>query len=170
LIRSFGSAARGFTLLEIMLALAVIALLAGVLVSASVGLMGDKPATPEDVFWKTVLEARNVALHAEEEVRVSFDPKELKFLLDDGKTPKSFAVAPSRDLTIDFLPPASSGRSTILVGGELVESQKLPYVTFYADGTCSPFRAQFRNSGAARIVEIDPWTCAKILPKQEGNP
>jgi general secretion pathway protein H len=39
----------------------------------------------------------------------------------------------------------------------------LPYVTFYADGTCSPFRAQLRTGGPARFVTLDPWTCAPLL-------
>jgi general secretion pathway protein H len=159
---------RAFTLLEIMLSLAVIALLAGVLITGSVHLMGDKSATPEDVFWKAVQEARSVALHDEQDVRVTFDDKEKVFVVDDGTTPKFFPVPASRDVTVDFL--ATSGdRSTVLVGGDLVESKTIPAVTFYRDGTCTPFRVQFRNGGGARFVEIDPWTCAKALPRDDNT-
>ncbi|MDB6167463.1 MAG: hypothetical protein JWM88_327 [Verrucomicrobia bacterium] len=159
----------GFTLLEILLSLAVIALLAGVLVSGSVHLMGDKPSTPEDVFWKAVQQARATALAGDRDVRLSFDAKEKNFVVDDGAAPQLLAVPATRDLTIDFLP-AQTARSTVLIGGELVDSQAIPYVMFFADGTCSPFRTQFRNGGAARAVEIDPWTCARVLPKIEGSP
>jgi general secretion pathway protein H len=168
--RCVASRPGGFTLLEIMLSLAVIALVAGVLVSGAVGLMGDKPATAEDVFWNTVLEARKLALKDERDARVSFDAHDLKFVVDDGTHTKEFAVPPSRDLAVDFLAPAQSGRSTVLIGGELVESQKIPFVIFFSDGTCSPFRVQFRNAAGPRVVNIDPWTCAKVLPAQEGNP
>ena len=58
----------------------------------------------------------------------------------------------------------------VLVGGQLVETQTLPSVTFYGDGTCSPFRAQLRNKGVdPRVLEIDPWTCAQVLPNAEDK-
>lgn len=162
-------ARAGFTLLEIILAIAIIALLTGVLVSASSNLLTNKSVTPEEVFWKAVVQSRQLALKGEREVRLSFDPKEKNFVIDDAVAAQTLPVPPARDLTIDFLPAQTTG-STILIGGELVDSKAIPFVTFYNDGTCSPFRAQFRNSGAARILAIDPWTCAKVLPKLEGTP
>jgi hypothetical protein len=50
-----------------------------------------------------------------------------------------------------------------LVGGVALESNPTTHVTFYSDGTCSPFRAQFTRPGAASIQSIDPWTCAPVL-------
>ena len=51
-------ASRGFTLLEILLALAIIALLASVLIGGSAALLNDRTATPTEVFWKTVQACR----------------------------------------------------------------------------------------------------------------
>jgi len=164
-----GIGAEAFTLLEILLALALVALLAGVLISGSTQLVGDKPATPEDVFWKAVQQARSSALNSGREVRLSFDEKEKTFVLDDGAAPQTLAVPPVRDLAVDLLA-VQAARSTVLVGGELLDSKKIPYATFYPDGTCSPFRVQFHSSGAARVVTLDPWTCARELPKLGGNP
>jgi prepilin-type N-terminal cleavage/methylation domain-containing protein len=161
--------AGGFTLLEIMLALALIALLAGVLISGSVQLLGDKPVSPEDVFWRAVQQARKSALTNERDVRLSFTAKDLAFVLDDGTASQSLPVPSSRDLTVNFLS-AQAGGASVLIGGEVVDAQTIPFVTFYVDGTCSPFRVQFRGTGAARILAIDPWTCAKVLPRVEGTP
>lgn len=161
-------ARKGFTLLEILLALALIALLAGVLISGSADLIGDKPTTPEEVFWKAVQRARSGALSGERDVRLSFDAKDKAFVLDDGVKPQTLPVPPMRDLTVDLLA-AQGGNSSILIGGEVVDSKVIPYVTFYADGTCTPFRVQFRAGGPARVIGIDPWTCARVLPRPEGS-
>jgi prepilin-type N-terminal cleavage/methylation domain-containing protein len=159
---------HGFTLLEILLTLALIGLLAGVLVTGSANLLSDKPATPEEVFWKAVRQSRAAALTAEHEVRLSFDGKQQAFLLDDDRSPQALPVPPVRELTVDFLPPAAAGRSLVLIGGDLLDAQTVPFVTFYPDGTCSPFRVQFRAGGAAHVLNIDPWTCAPVLPPGEN--
>lgn len=158
-----------FTLLEILLAIALMALLAAVLVTGGVNLLSEKPATPEAVFWKAVQQSRAAALTVEREVRLSYDAKEQAFVLNDGSTPQILAVPPTRELTVDFLA-ATPGQSSVLIGGELVDTKTVPAVTFYTDGTCSAFRVQFRSGGTARILNIDPWTCAQVLPKVEASP
>ncbi len=162
-----GRRVRAFTLLEILLAIALMALLAGALVSGSAQLIGDKPATPEDVFWQVVQKARQAALKSEGEVRLSFDAKDKAFVLGDGTVSKSFPVPPAKELTVDFLS-AQTGGSTVLIGGALVDTQTMPFVTFYPDGTCTAFRVQFRAGGFARILTIDPWTCAQVLARADN--
>jgi len=149
------------------LAIALIGLLAGVLITGSVNLLSDKPATPEDVFWKAVRQSRATALTAEREVRLSFDDKQKAFVLDDGSAPSVLAVPPAPGLTVDFLSPAA-GRGAVLIGGDLVDTQTVSSVTFYPDGTCSPFRVQFRTGGAPHVLAIDPWTCAPVLPRLDN--
>ncbi|HUR58290.1 MAG TPA: hypothetical protein VM029_11310, partial [Opitutaceae bacterium] len=51
----------------------------------------------------------------------------------------------------------------ILVGGVMIESKPLTYVTFYPDGTCTPFRAQVVRNGGTHVLSVDPWTCAAML-------
>jgi general secretion pathway protein H len=164
----FGAASNGFTLLEILLTLALMALLAGVLITGSANLLNDRPATPEDVFWKAVRQSRAAALTDEREVRLSFDGKQQAFVLDDDRSPQTLPVTAARELTVDFLPAEAAGRSLVLIGGELVDAQTMPFVTFYPDGTCSPFRVQFRTNGAPHVLNIDPWTCAPVLPRVEN--
>jgi general secretion pathway protein H len=169
--RLFRSGRRtlAFTLLEILLATALIGLLAAALVSTSIHLIGDRPVTPEDVFWQTVREARGAALKHDHDVEMRFDLKEQKFTITEGERTQSFPVPPpTHDLTVQFLPP-EQGRNSVLVGGVLLENEGLPSVTFYADGTCTAFRVQFRATGAPRVIAIDPWTCAPVLSTKDSN-
>jgi prepilin-type N-terminal cleavage/methylation domain-containing protein len=177
----------GFTLLEVLLVIALIALLAGVLVGGASGLLNDKPVSADDVFWSAVQEARKKALKAEHEIRLKFDKDKKEFVLIDGLAPttlgpdgvtlvetplKELPVPPAgaTDLTVDFLSPTKGGGgNTILIGGVLLEAQPIAFVTFYADGTCSPFRAQFARNGAAHILTVDPWTCAAVLTPADQN-
>jgi prepilin-type N-terminal cleavage/methylation domain-containing protein len=167
--KACGEAGRAFTLLEILLALALMGLLAAVLVSGSAHLIGDQPVTPEDVFRKAVQQARAAALNNERELRLSFDRKELAFVLDDGAAPTSLPVPPTHDLTVDFLS-AQAGGSSVLIGGNLVDTRTVPFVTFYPDGTCSAFRVQFRSGGPVHVLSFDPWTCAPVLPRPDATP
>ena len=72
------------------------------------------------------------------------------------------------ELTVDFLT-MQKGASSILIGGVLVETQTVPFVTFYSDGTCSAFRAQFMRNGASHVLSVDPWTCAPMLTPPDPN-
>jgi general secretion pathway protein H len=171
---------RAFTLLEVLLAIAIIALIAGVLVGGSARLLNEQPTSVDEVFWAAVREARKIALKTEHDIRLKFDKEKKSFLLLDGNAPpalaadgftreevplKAFPVlaAKESDLTVEFLGAATKGASLILVGGVAIESQPIKFATFYSDGTCSAFRVQVMRSGAAHYLSIDPWTCAEVL-------
>ncbi len=174
---------RGFTLLEVLLSLAIIALVASVLVGGAAHLLTDKPLTLEEVFWKAVQESRKQALKSEHEMRLKFDAKNKQFILIDGMAPAGLAAdgftreevpvkvfpvstTAAADLSVDFLS-ATKGGSTVLIGGMLLESQPIATVTFYADGTCTPFRVQFARNGGTQTLGVDPWTCAPVLDNKE---
>jgi prepilin-type N-terminal cleavage/methylation domain-containing protein len=179
--RRFGGARRAFTMLELLLTIALIALLASVLVGGAAHLLTDKPVTADEVFWKAVQEARKAALKSEKEVRLRFDTQKKQFVLIDGFAPstlgadgftkeetviKQIPVPPpgSNDLAIDFLGAAAKGGPAILIRGVMIETQQLAYVTFYPDGTCTAFRAQVVRNGGTHMLAVDPWTCAAVLP------
>lgn len=167
-IAARGRAWRGFTLLEILLAVALIGLLAAALVAGATHLVDTKPSSPSDVFWQAVQAARRAALEQNQDVALSVDDKEHRFVVTAQEGTQYFPLPDKQNLTVDFLPMAA-GRSSVLIGGALLETQTLPAVTFYADGTCTPFRTQIRTPGAdATVLAIDPWTCAPVLTPPEN--
>jgi prepilin-type N-terminal cleavage/methylation domain-containing protein len=172
---SFGALrrARGFTLLEILLVMLIIALLGTVIIGASSALLKNRAVTPSEVFWSAVQEARKTALKGGKDVRFTFDAKEKKFVLSDATNAdapgKDFPIpGAGDDLILTFLT-TQKGASSILIGGVLVETQKIDAVTFYSDGTCTPFRLQIQKSGDATVLGVDPWTCAAVLPPGDPN-
>jgi prepilin-type N-terminal cleavage/methylation domain-containing protein len=155
-------ASGGFTLLEIIVTVALIGLLASVLIVGSTRMLSAQPVTPEDVFRKAVSETRKDAVENNLEVRLAFDSKEKVFTASSGSGARTYPVSGAGDPTFDFIPQQKGG-SAIMIAGMIIETQKLPFITFYPDGTCSPFRAQFRQNDSVRVIAIDPWTCAPIL-------
>jgi general secretion pathway protein H len=126
------------------------------------------------VFWAASQAARRAALQTEREVTLSYDSKEKRFAVGDGgrDAAQYFAIpGATRDLTVELLPGQErSGGGSILIGGQLLENRTIGSVTYYPDGTCAPFRVQFRTNGPARVIAIDPWTCAPMLAPKEGTP
>jgi prepilin-type N-terminal cleavage/methylation domain-containing protein len=160
-----------FTLLEILLALALVALIATALIAGSVSLLSEKSVSADDVFWRAAGQARKAALQASSEVRLSFNDDQKAFIIDDGVTPRPLPVpGATKDLGVDFIAAQSNGADMMLVGGTLVDSQPMTSVTFYGDGTCSPFRVQIRKTGGAHIIAVDPWTCAQMLRPLPATP
>jgi prepilin-type N-terminal cleavage/methylation domain-containing protein len=175
-----------FTLLEILISLALIALLIGATISMAP--RSDNSLTTDEVFWKALTAARKQALTTQQDIRLGFDPKAGAFVIGanidpqhsgnagtqtsagtqttDNTPAQAFPVKFADKLTVDFLPIGKSA-SSMLIGGEAIETQPLPFVTLYSDGTCTPFRVQFHSSGAARIIAIDPWTCAEVLEEKK---
>lgn len=164
-----------FTVLEVMIVIGLISMLTGVLVTGGLHLTRKGSATPEDTFWKAVTEARRMALLSGRDVRMSFiggakGDKERALVIrgaDGMETQINFEATPG-ELVMDFLS-AQKGGSSILLASQLVETSTMPYVTFYGDGTCSPFRVQIRTGGEPRMLMIDPWTCALVLPGTEDK-
>jgi len=160
----------GFTLIEILLALALIALLGTIFVSGTSSLLADRATSPDEQFWKACAQARKQALEEQHNVLLSFDPRARAFVISGGAQPKTLPIPGPDDLAIDFHPAQSDSSSSILIGGTLVETQPLAAATFYDDGTCTPFRVQIRTGAGAHMLSIDPWTCAPVLNKTDAAP
>lgn len=163
----FAGGRNGFTLLEVLVAIALIALLTSVLVVGTNRLLSKGPKSAEQLFWAAVDEVRKDALLNNHDVRLTLDTKAHEFIASADGAETRHAFVPKEIAEFDFLAPKSTGASSaILMGGQLVETQTIPVVTFYGDGTCSPFRAQIKSRNGARVLEIDPWTCAPMLTAQ----
>ncbi len=161
--------AVGFTLIEIIVTIALMGALAAVLALGAANVLNEREDNAVDVFWGAVGEARKFALHHELDVTLSFDDEEQEFLAVTAIGERRVPFPIKEKVRLEFLG-VEKGTQTILIGGRLVEANLLPYVQFYGDGTCSPFRARLEVEGKQpEIMEIDPWTCAPILRTKEGR-
>ena len=158
--------APGFTMMELLLAIGLIALFATLLIGGSTHLLNDQPASADEVFWKAVAASRKNALESGKETRLSFaDDRDhgRRFIVTDGTFTKEFPVVTAADLHVNLLSAQPKAGSAIVMAGEVVDLESLPFVTFYGDGTCSPFRVQVRVGVDSHTLAIDPWTCAPVL-------
>lgn len=148
-----------FTLIEMLLVLAVLALVGTVLINAAAGFFQQREGRPEDIFWQSVNAARQLALDENQPVSLRYDQDGHRLVWSAGEKNDSIALT---GISLRFLPAQQSSR--LLIGGVMFESDALARVRFYPDGTCDPFRLEIKIGDAApRILPIDPWTCAPIL-------
>jgi general secretion pathway protein H len=161
---------RAFTLVEILLVIALIALAGWIFVGGSQAMLAGQSSTPDDQFWKASDAARKRALENGDDVQLSFDPLGHEFILKDAKGKAKIPLSGPNDLVVDFHPAQVAGSSFVLVGGTLVESTPMPAVTYYSDGTCTAYRAQIRTATDSHVLSVDPWTCAPVLTKSDATP
>jgi general secretion pathway protein H len=159
----------GFTLIEILLALALVGLLSWIFIGGTAALLSDRNPSPDDQFWKACGAARKEALEEQKTVVLSFDSKTRAFVLNDGDVKVSMPFTGSDDVTIDFHPVKSDSSSYTLIGGIGVDTTPLAAANFYSDGTCTAFRAQVRTKAGAHLLAIDPWTCAPEIIKADAT-
>jgi prepilin-type N-terminal cleavage/methylation domain-containing protein len=149
---------RGFTLVEILLVLAMLALFATLLVPGVNSMFTEMNSRgPEQVIGESMLAAREEALEGNRAVELRYDADTRRFIWGDSAT-RSDALP--LGASVDLLPVAAG--ASILLGGELTEAQEpLRRVRFFADGTCDSFRIRLGEVGSPpRMLLVDPWTCA----------
>jgi len=150
----------GFTLVEVLLVLALLSLIGMVLLPAAGGLMPRSGGGWEDNVAEALQRVRREAVVSGRELTLRFDP-ETRCLIWEGGTSEPLGNGDAK-LSVDFL--RSTGTSAVLIGGQLVETTVIPVLRFYPDGTCDPVRIQLRATGSApRVLSVDPWTCAPGL-------
>jgi general secretion pathway protein H len=132
-------------------------------------LSNDHPP-PEEVFWQACRSAQKLASLSERATSLAFDAKEKKLVWSNGLEIGMVSFdSVGGEVSMQFLQ-ARQGGSLILIAGQVIETQEIPRVMFYSDGTCTAFRVQLRVGANASRLAIDPWTCAPVLEKTEMNP
>jgi len=157
--RSLGEG--GFTLVEVVLVLALLALVISVLLPAAGALLRGVPGeTPEETVLEAVQDARRQAVLSGREVTLRYEPAPPALAWTDGVQQGDRAFGVGRVL-VEFLRP---GAGVILLGGQLVGTDPVAEMKFYTDGTCDQLHVQVRAADAApRVIPLDPWTCAPVL-------
>jgi len=150
---------QGFTLIEILLVLALMSLLAALLIVGASDLFRSQEKTMDDIFWQAVQSARLQAVEGDVTVELRYDEKKNQVRWGVGE---SLASLPWPGKSLEFLP--VERKDTMLIGGQLMDTTKVKMVKFFSDGCVENFRAQLTgNDGRSTRLEIDPWTCAPIV-------
>lgn len=150
----------GFTLVEVVLVVAMLALGASLFVNSISDLVRTREPRADEIFWQGITAARQLALETNQTVTLKYDKE--KHLLTWAAGSASLQTLPFPGRLLEFLPVTEQG--TILLGGQLAETGSLTLIRFYADGGCDAFRAQLTDATDHRtILAIDPWTCAPML-------
>jgi len=150
---------QAFTLLEVLLAIALLGLLASLFITGGSDLFRARERTAADVFWQAVQAARLQAVQEDVTVRLRYNEKDHQVVWS--------SVGSSHELdwpgkNLEFLPVEQS--DTILLGGQLAGTGRLKVVRFHADGGVDRFRAQLTDAaGQITRLELDTWTCAPVL-------
>ena len=149
-----------FTLVEVLLVVAVLGMAAFAFIGGASDLFRAKEPRPDDVFWQGVTAARQLALESDQTVTFQYDQEKHTLAWTTAASPGGSLVFPGR--LLEFLPVTQQG--LVLIGGRLTETESIKFVRFYPDGGCDAFRAQLTDAGGRlTVMAIDPWTCAPML-------
>jgi len=150
---------RAFSLLEFILAIALLGLVASLFISGGSEMFRARQRTMADVFWSAVQAARLEAVQENAVVTMRFDQKARSIRWGVVGEPHELAW-PGRNL--EFLPTES--RDLILLGGQIAATGGLSSVRFHSDGTTDRFRVQLTDpEGRMSVLELDPWTAAPVV-------
>jgi prepilin-type N-terminal cleavage/methylation domain-containing protein len=151
----------GFTLVEVLLALAVMALLGALLLPGVNSILRSlEVSTPDQLVWETLNQVREQALTGNRTIWLQPEGENSRLVWSDGQ--KTWTRALPAGCQVQLLQ-AQTG-SKVLIGGQLIETREVAGVSFYPDGTCDAFRVQLRRGSLApQILRVDPWTCAPII-------
>ena len=152
----------GFTLIEILLVIAVMALLSTLFITGVGVLASREERTPEEVFEQAMREARWLALEGERPVMLGFDDEKKAFFLireTGGERLHEYPV--DKNASVRFL--KQRPRATyVLIRGELVQTEPVEQVAFFPDGSSVPFSVEIGYTSDRRTYAVDLWTGAPL--------
>jgi len=164
-VRAESSVSRGFTLLEILLVLTLVALLGSVLIGGAFSLLkANNEQDPESALLSLLQKVRAEAVEANTTITLEQLPENRGFLwgADGVETLPSSEGGPR----VRLLRPEFAGAS--LIAGQM-EERLLERLRFYADGSCDAARVEVRRGETRRVFSIDPWTAAPLPEEPAGG-
>lgn len=149
----------GFTLLEVLLALGLAALVAGLWVSGAAGLLrAGQDRDPEDALLGLIQRLRREAVTRGSVVELIPIDDDRTFVWGPG--PDERATLPEApDTRVRLIEPDAEGLA--LLGG-VPEARPLARYRLHPDGTGDRARLEILRNGRTRLVALDPLTCAPL--------
>jgi prepilin-type N-terminal cleavage/methylation domain-containing protein len=159
------SRACGFTLLEILLVLTLVALLGSVLIGGAVSLLkANNEQDPESALLSLLQKVRAGAVESNTIITLQQLPEGGGFLWgESGVETLPMREGGPRAL---LLRPEFAGAS--LIAGQL-EERLLESMRFYPDGSSDAARVEVRRGDTRRVFAIDPWTAAPLPESPAGG-
>ena len=162
---------NAFTLIEIMLALGLMALIAGIAVVHAGNLLeglGERPVA--QILQQSVRHARFLAASQKEAAYLRFDPDTTDFLISNdrgeiqGRIPTGYEPGDSAPSVTFYklLPETGIGPGSAF-GREHKEVHR---VTFHPDRSSTPFLAVIKNGEQETTHHYDPFSDAELRPEE----
>lgn len=153
---------KGFTIIEVLLALALIALVAGLFAANFDALLTSlEERRPEKVLYDTIREARYQALQQHEPMRLKFDKEaEALVVFKEGEEKAVYKVdiGDRFEVGFDVIGSAQMARgafrSSSMRGGNGEDE-----VVFYPDGSSTPVLISLTEEGETVKLKLDPLSC-----------
>ena len=155
-----------------MLTIALIALLSSLFIWNINSLLkqGELEALQNEL-WGAVARAKQSAVFSRTPRVVRFDKELQAFIVSAGNEQITFEVDTdnfSEGVEIEVVFNETLPRDGYrLVRGELVTQREIESVTFYPDGTCTPFSVDLRIAEFQSSFQIDPWTGSQLTMLEE---
>lgn len=168
-----GEARKAFTLIEMMLTIALIAMLSSLFIwnINSMLKQGELEALQNEL-WKAVEQAKQSAVFSRTPRVVRFDKELQAFIVSAGSEQLTFEVDTdsfSEGVEIEVIFSETLPKDGYrLVRGELVTQREIESVTFYPDGTCTPFSVDLKIAEYESSFQIDPWTSSQLTRPEDS--
>lgn len=157
-------ARRGFTLLEILLVLMLLALLGSVMIGGAASLLNSTDDQDAESALLTLFQTvRKEAVESGTVIELQQLPEDQGFIW--GTEGVETLPVVEGGAKVKLIRPEFSRAS--LIGGQLQEDP-MEKVRFFPDGSCDPVRVEVRRGDARHVLVIDPWTAAP-LPKEKPS-
>ena len=165
---------KAFTLIEMMLTVALITMLSSLFVWNITSLLKQgELESLQNELWGAIEQAKQSAVFRRMPHVVRFDEEAQAFVVSAGSEQFTFEVDTDGfddgvEISVIFNErlPKDGYR---LVRGELVTQREIDSVTFYPDGTCTPFSVDLIIGEYQSDFQIDPWTGSQLTAPEEDS-
>lgn len=157
----------GFTLIEIILTVALIALMSGMLVM-NIGSILKVTAIEslEHEYWRSVDSARSNAVFSQKPHFIVWNEETSTFVVSSAGAVENFELNTSEfgDVEVEVLfEEIAPENSYVLIRGELVAKREIATVGFFPDGTCTPYTVTLKIGDHESHFQMDPWTGVRLV-------